>query len=92
VREDLAKLEVPEIWVELGEKKIKKRLIGVVYREHRKWGEKAQSNKVGEERLRNWLNRQEKQLGDKKDKIILGDWNTDWRREQESKKKQEKNY
>jgi hypothetical protein len=77
IRKDLVKLEIPEVWVEIGEAKKRKMLIGVVYHEFRQWGEGPQRNSVGEERLLNWFNRQEKQLGDKSEKIIMGDWNAD---------------
>ena len=60
-------------------------MIGVVYREHRKWEEKAQWNKVGEERLKVWLNRQEQQMLDKKYEIKLGNCNTVCQSEQEPK-------
>ena len=48
VRDDLVNLEISEVWVEIGEHRKKITLIGVVYREHRRWGEGAQTNKVGE--------------------------------------------
>jgi hypothetical protein len=52
VRKDLSKLEVPELWIEIGESRRMKTLIGVVYREFRRWKENPQKNSTGEERIR----------------------------------------
>ena len=59
IREDLGNLEIPEGWIEIGEHRKKKPLIGVVYREHRRWGGGAHTNKSREQRLGRWLNKLE---------------------------------
>ena len=44
VRNDIENNEIPEIWIEIGESRKRKLLIGVIYRERRRWGEGAQTN------------------------------------------------
>ena len=44
----------------------------MIYSEQRRWGERSQTNKKGWKRLESCLNRHEKQLDDKMDKIIQG--------------------
>jgi hypothetical protein len=70
VRKDLAQLEIPELWTEIGEARRRKTLIGVVYREFRRWKENPQNNSTGEDRHK-------KQFGDTKERILMGNWNAD---------------
>ena len=77
---------VPEIWIELGEKNKKKYLMCLFYREFSEWGQRTSTDSIQcqLQRFQHWTSKVVIQLEKNKELWLLGDFNFDLSRKNDS--------